>query len=890
MEYFQLQNHKLIPAMKNYSYTFLLVLLGISLSAQTLQWQNLINGSGDDHGRCLLETPSGHIIFGGISTSNDADIPFNNGGSDVVIGKMEKDGDILWLITEGGNKDDHVKALENTIDGGILAVGYTRSDSSAYTGHRGDRDALILKFDGDGNFLWRKIIGGSERDVFEDLIPTDDGGFLLAGYSGSKDFDLEGLVGAQQFEYNGWLVKVDGNGNIEWQQVIGDGLSSNFQRIEKAIDGGYIIIGGQSLPGGFRTATHYGFDDMIMVKVSEAGVEEWQQNFGGSNIDVVADLLVVDERYLMLGWSYSSDFDIPSNQGFSDAALFSIDQNGNLDWVKMYGGGGSDVLSSINPTIDGNFLLSGKTGSTNPSSSWLLLAEENGDKISEQLKTDNSGLGPYGETIRTSEGAYHFIGTNSTVINNVSFGDIWLGRLILDFDIIQGKVYVDLNNNGLQDSDEPLAKDLSVFTEQSSFQISTNDSDGNYQLFVQAGDWITSIADQSPYFSIPENDQPSSFVRLGEVDTINFRLLVADMVPEVEVDLIPITAARPSFITSYDLVISNKGSIAISGEASVKIPIDKLNFRDASVSNISTDPELLTFTFSDLGLFQQKKIRLNFKMKALGDIQLSDSLVFESSVPPVFGELDLDDNISILYQEITGSFDPNDKTILSKKSITPIEFSNGATAKYLIRFQNTGNDTAFNIVVADTLSNQHILETFKPITSSHSYRTLLEPNGRLQVFYDDIQLVDSIQNEPESHGYFSFEIDLRSRIPVDSVVENTAHIYFDFNPPIVTNTTQLKIQEPIVSSSKEGQSYFDDFELFPNPVEETFSIEFVANHSETVVFQIMNLEGKTIQQKKRFVQKGENLLKFDCQELKSGSYLLAISTDDLSFSKVFFKY
>jgi uncharacterized repeat protein (TIGR01451 family) len=135
------------------------------------------------------------------------------------------------------------------------------------------------------------------------------------------------------------------------------------------------------------------------------------------------------------------------------------------------------------------------------------------------------------------------------------------------------------------------------------------------------------------------------------------------------------------------------------------------------------------------------------------------------------------------------SYDPNDK------SVTPAGEQNehytliNEELFYTIRFQNTGNDTAFNIVVRDTLSANLNQNTFRPITSSHLMQTFRNSNGVVEFRFDNILLPDSTTNEPASHGFVQYAVKPQSGLSNATAINNTADIYFDANPPIVTNTT-----------------------------------------------------------------------------------------------------
>ena len=877
-----------IMKMRKLSIVTLFICLSFQLFAQKIQWQNLVGGSLPDRGCCLVETDEGTIIFGANSFSNDKDIPNNSGPNDIVISKMEPDGQIVWLTTEGGTGNDWIYNMVKTNDGGVVAVGFSESTNGTYSTNHGKRDGIILKFNGSGTLVWKKILGGSNDEVFYDLLSTSDGGFIVAGNSNSTDGDLQGIATGSPLNFTGWLLKIDKDGNTVWQKLIGNEISAGFFRIVNGLDGGYFLAGSQVsyVPD---TPNHYGGSDIVITKVDALGNLEWTKNLGGTDTDQPKDLLADNGNYLLLGSTESSDNDIPSNRGKSDAVLFSIDVNGEMNWVQTYGFLKTDKLEQITVADNGNYLLSGIT--LTPNNSWLLLVDRQGNKISEKL-TDELVSGSYRDMIRNRDGAYTFIGTTDSQIDNLNKGvlDIWLGRFLIDFNSIVGKVYVDLDENGIQDTNEVFANNIGLQTQKSNFEIFTNASEGLFELFVQNGEYTTSVLDFEPYFTVPENGQVSEFTALSESDSLEFRLIPTAPIPEVTVDLFPRRAARPGFLVPYLLVVTNNGNIPISGEVSVKFLSNKMTFEGADKTNLSSDPAVVSFAFSDLKPFQQEKINLNFQMGILGVLDFAELLTFESSVPEFSGELNIMDNIDTLYHEVVGSYDPNDKTIITKNPLTPEEVEQGHFSQYMIRFQNTGTDTAFNIVIADTISSDHYINTFRPITSSHPYRTEVEPNGSLQIFFDDILLEDSVRNEQASHGFFIYEIQLNQQISTDSLIENTAYIYFDFNPPVVTNTTQLRIETPIVNSNREVANGLNFAKVYPNPVSDILKIDLSVDNAIETELKIFDLSGKLILSKKKSLIPGKQTLELNCESIPVGAYSLSLVTvsgsTNLNFSKI----
>lgn len=175
--------------------------------------------------------------------------------------------------------------------------------------------------------------------------------------------------------------------------------------------------------------------------------------------------------------------------------------------------------------------------------------------------------------------------------------------------------------------------------------------------------------------------------------------------------------------------------------------------------------------------------------------------------------------------QVIGSWDPNDKTGFPLGISNQHLISKNTDIDYLIRFQNTGTDTAFNIVVRDTLSAKLDARSIRLGASSHAYEYSLE-NGNILVFnFKDIKLVDSFANEPGSHGYLRFKVAQQPNLAAGTQIENEAAIYFDFNPPIFTNTTLHRIGAvPHVSSVYHIAGKNNQISVYPNPLNGALSI------------------------------------------------------------------
>ena len=227
-------------------------------------------------------------------------------------------------------------------------------------------------------------------------------------------------------------------------------------------------------------------------------------------------------------------------------------------------------------------------------------------------------------------------------------------------------------------------------------------------------------------------------------------------------------------------------------------------------------------------------------------------------------------------QELRCAYDPNDKRVFPNRPDSLALL--GEEMLYSIRFQNTGNDVADDVVVVDTLDTNLDLSTFTIINSSHP--DLLEvvfdraEQNIVNFRFENIFLPDSTTNEPASNGHITYAITPKEGLPIDTEITNTAFIYFDFNPPIITNTTSSTLVDvfPPLVSTKETEEWNDLF-IYPNPTQRTINL-----NEEADLIQIFNLDGQLLMAK-------EKTRRLSLATLPSATYVLRAYKNDLLINK-----
>lgn len=325
-------------------------------SAGRIDWQKSLGGSLNEYARCIKQTNDGGYIVVGDSESDDGDITDPKGGYDCWIVKLNSLGEISWQKSLGGSNYEYGYYIEQTTDDGYIFSATTYSNDGDVTDNNGNSDYWIVKLDALGNISWEKSLGGSDQDFDNRSIhQTTDEGYIVVGFSKSTDGDITNPKGENDY----WIVKLNSEGDISWQKSLGGSKDDNPLSIEQTQDGGYVVAG-WSESDDKDVSVNYGDWDYWIVKISSTGTLEWQKSFGGSGFDIARSVQqTTDDGYILAGYSDSDDGDISNPKGGFDFWVLKLDSAGDMVWEKSFGGSSDDYGRSIKQTTEGGFILAG---------------------------------------------------------------------------------------------------------------------------------------------------------------------------------------------------------------------------------------------------------------------------------------------------------------------------------------------------------------------------------------------------------------------------------------------------------------------------------------------------------------------------------------------------
>lgn len=329
-------------------------------STGNTEWEKELGGSGNDECYSVAQTADGGFIVAGVTNSSDGDlIGMNAANHDFWIIKLTGTGSIEWQKVLGGSSAEYAREIQQTKDGGYIIAGWSASTDGDITGNHGAGDYWIVKLSSAGSIEWQKSLGGSKADWGTAVQQTIDGGYIVAGYSASTDGDITFNHGDMDY----WVVKLNSSGNIVWQKNFGGSGYDRAWSIQQTSDKGFIVAGESKSHDGDLT-TNYGDYDWWVVKMDQQGNIQWQKNLGGSAEDINPAVIETrDSMFVIAGTSYSDGVDVSGNHGSGDCWVVELNQQGEIQWERCYGGTSGEGAFSIRQTTDGGFILGGMASS-----------------------------------------------------------------------------------------------------------------------------------------------------------------------------------------------------------------------------------------------------------------------------------------------------------------------------------------------------------------------------------------------------------------------------------------------------------------------------------------------------------------------------------------------
>jgi len=441
---------------------------------------------------------------------------------------------------------------------------------------------------------------------------------------------------------------------------------------------------------------------------------------------------------------------------------------------------------------------------------------------------------------------------------------------------IHGTCFLDVNNNGIQDTGEPGYDKLMVNSSGGSFSYGTQPSPQGFFLnYADSGTITTTIQNLRPYFTYSPSSHTTIFTYAPGADSVNFAIVPIPGVQDLRITLYPFSNARPGHSLAYQITYSNLGTDTMSGTI--------LFVKDSYLSVDSAVPTYATISGDSVGwsysnLLPNETRYINIYMQVSSSATFGTILISDAVIEPIATDTTPSDNVFQFLQTVRASLDPNEKSMLGGDYISTSQVATGQYLTYFIGFQNTGTDTAFRVIILDTLDNKLDGSTFEMISASHPYTVGIKNQKDIEWAFNNILLPDSGTNEPASHGFVCYRIKPKSTVAGGDQIKNTADIIFDYNQPVATNTAVTTVTFPTTISNIGHVA--SNVQLFPNPSGGAVTLSYSLTKATGVKIEIYDSFGRKLNEINNIYQSaGKQEITFDTKMLAEGIYFLKINID-----------
>ncbi|WP_445716375.1 T9SS type A sorting domain-containing protein [Flavobacterium sp.] len=463
----------------------------------------------------------------------------------------------------------------------------------------------------------------------------------------------------------------------------------------------------------------------------------------------------------------------------------------------------------------------------------------------------------------------------SNIPGYVRINDLGNSQGTIDCTGIRLNAFLDQNTNGIQDNGEinfPLGQ----------FQYEINNNGTTHNITSPTGMYTIYENNASNLYNINYTIDPayaamyaittSNYNNVSAssgsgITTYNFPVTIVQSYNDLAVTLIPMNSPRPGFTYANKIFYGNIGNQAIASGTLTFTKDNAITITSISESGTTTTPTGFSYDFTNLLPFEYREITVTFQVPTIPTVTAGEYLTNSVSILPLTDDIVPENNTSTLSQMIINAYDPNDKMESRGEEILFSSFTSDDYLYYTVRFENTGNANAINVRINDVLDARLDENSIKMIDASHSY-VLDRINNNLTWKFDNIMLPVSVANTDIGKGYVIFKVKPKPGYSVGDVISNTASIYFDFNPAIITNTFTSTFVATLNSASFTGNSFL----IYPNPTSDYCTI--TSGDAQLIkTVNIYDVLGKRI-----FSKDGNNELVqvINTSEFNSGIYLIEI--------------
>ncbi len=343
------------------------------------------------------------------------------------------------------------------------------------------------------------------------------------------------------------------------------------------------------------------------------------------------------------------------------------------------------------------------------------------------------------------------------------------------------------------------------------------------------------------YSVAPASYSNANVVVGAGMQVYNFPVTVTNNYADLAIINVPMLQPRPGFTYTNKVIYTNLGTQPVASGAITFNKDARVTITANTQAGTVATPTGFTYNFTNLLPFEVRAITVTMQVPTIPTVALGNLLTNSVAITPLTGDIVPANNAASVSQIIVGSYDPNDKMEAHGERILHSSFSANDYLNYTIRFENTGTASAIDVRVNDVLDSRLDENSIKMESASHNY-VMDRIGNNINWKFENIQLPATVANPTASKGYIQFKIKPKPGYAVGDIIPNTASIYFDYNPAIITNTFHTEFVAQLAVNEFEN----GNFMFYPNPTSDFVTISLKDTSNAIASIAVYDVIGKLI--------------------------------------------
>lgn len=922
----------------------LLALVSVApvVHAQRFQWADAIHdptgaGSAWLNASALDATGNAYVSFGclGDVRVGGTSLPAPNGLPRAFLAQYLTGGTLGWL--KPGITATH---LLTDAAGDVYATGafsgqlIVDDDTLTATG----TDYFVARWSGAGVLRWvRQGGGGGDRSPARLARDAAGNVYLTGQYSGVSEFDSQTLTPTSGTGPNSWsafVLKLNGvTGAAQWVRgttnAAAFGATSSGLRVGVDQSGSVYVVGSYALGSGAGSLvfpTPAGTSEQLFwLKLDAAGQPVAARALPLPAPGTEPGFAVNALGYGYLANTFQGTLDLGGQTltagGAEDTYVARFDPNGVLQWATQLGGStATDATDATDLALDdqGNVLVAGcfqgqATGGSvafgqpfHPTLNsdldayevafdpltgtplWALTGGGTADEEGSRL-----AVGPTGNAVllgRTLSDTARFGGTLVGAVGLSGSPKVFVAHSLANYNTLRGAAFVDTNGDGTQNPGEvgyPGGVLVNVSAGSTFVTAALTRPDGSYEAVVPQGMFTLALPNPPPHHTVvvsgPPNNTFGSFGSSQPAATYALQPIANQL--DVQVLVTAVGRTRAGVLSPYRITYRNVGTVPIA-TGSVVLTFEPLLNYISAVPTAVRAGSTLTWAYTNLQPGQTRTIEALFSLPTSAAV--GDSVRCVARITPLATDVVPADNVDASRRAVTGAIDPNFIEV-NFTEMTSAMISGGEWVEYTVHFQNLGNDTAFSVLLRDSLPTHKLnVATLQPLAWAPSQFVrwwLPSPDGLLTIEFPNICLPPRSQDAIHSNGLVRFRVRPLPWLTVGEEIHNRALIYFDYNPHMPTNTaatlvtgvTGLPAGPPVSAPPLLATAW-------PNPATDHLTVEGWLPDAGPLSVRLLDARGQAVRST-QLPRGGAVHQSLDVRGLPTGLYLVELRCGATQLSK-----